>query len=185
MVSLRYILRESVLRLPIIVLTAALMFGCADTHELVRSSPESSRQKLTAQDSFFISVPSDGVYEAKTYQGSGATISQILMAAFAKRVRTVQADRAHKSFDESLLAAKSANIKFLIFPTILEWEDRATEWSGIPDRVSIKVEIVAVSNGQTIESAVVKGRSGLATFGGDHPQDLLPKPVEEYVGSLF
>ncbi|MDB3946228.1 DUF4823 domain-containing protein [Gammaproteobacteria bacterium] len=29
------------------------------------------------------------------------------------------------------------------------------------------------------------GSSGLATFGGDHPQDLLPESVTKYVGALF
>lgn len=173
------------MRFALFLLAATLLSGCADTHEFVRNSTGNSGQKLSAKDSFFVSVPLDGIYGAKTYQGSGAMTSQILMAAFAKRARTVHIDRTYKSFDESLLAARNANINFLIFPTILEWEDRATEWSGIPDRVSIKVEIVSVANGQTVESAIVKGKSGLATFGGDHPQDLLPKPVEEYVASLF
>jgi hypothetical protein len=36
-----------------------------------------------------------------------------------------------------------------------------------------------------VEQANVSGRSGWATLGGDHPQDLLPKPVGEYVASLF
>ncbi|WP_274523310.1 DUF4823 domain-containing protein [Pseudomonas abietaniphila] len=32
---------------------------------------------------------------------------------------------------------------------------------------------------------MIKGSSGLATLGGDHPQDLLPEPVAECVSSLF
>lgn len=168
-----------------ILMLVTLMLGCADTHELVRNNPVISNQKFSGGDSFYIAVPRDGIYGSKTYQGSGATTTQILMSSFAKRARNVQIDRLYKPFEKSLLAAKQANLKYLVYPTILEWEDRATEWSGIPDRVSVKVEIVTVSNGQTIESAVVKGKSGLATFGGDHPQDLLPKPIDEFVASLF
>jgi hypothetical protein len=73
----------------------------------------------------------------------------------------------------------------LVYPTILHWEDRATEWSGIPDRVEIKIEIIGATTGKGLDSAIIKGKSGLATFGGDHPQDLLPKPVEDYVSGLF
>ncbi len=36
-----------------------------------------------------------------------------------------------------------------------------------------------------MDSAIIKGKSGLATFGGDHPQDLLPKPVGEYIDALY
>lgn len=37
----------------------------------------------------------------------------------------------------------------------------------------------------TIDSVVIKGKSGWATLGGDYPQDLLPKPVEEYVRTWY
>jgi hypothetical protein len=81
--------------------------------------------------------------------------------------------------------AKQANYKYLVYPTILEWEDRATEWSMLPDRASINVDIVDVTDGRTIESVVINDKSGIATLGGDHPQDLLPIPVEEFVSTLF
>jgi len=55
----------------------------------------------------------------------------------------------------------------------------------IPDRVEVKVDVVRVQTGDVISSGFIKGRSGLATLGGDHPQDLLPEPVAEFVSSLF
>jgi Domain of unknown function (DUF4823) len=67
----------------------------------------------------------------------------------------------------------------------LQWEDRATEWSAKPDVASVKISIVAAKSGQLIDSAVINGKSGLATFGGDHPQDLLPKPMADYASSMF
>jgi hypothetical protein len=33
-----------------------------------------------------------------------------------------------------------------------------------------------VESGKTMDSAIIKGKSGIATLGGDHPQDLLVKP---------
>jgi hypothetical protein len=36
-----------------------------------------------------------------------------------------------------------------------------------------------------MDSVIIKGKSGLATFGGDHPQDLLAKPVSAYVNGLY
>ncbi|WP_333692374.1 DUF4823 domain-containing protein [Pseudomonas syringae] len=70
----------------------------------------------------------------------------------------------------------------LLRPT---YQDRATEWSMIPDKVEIKVDVVQVSSGDVISSGIIKGKSGLSTLGGDHPQDLLPEPVAEFVDSLF
>ena len=45
--------------------------------------------------------------------------------------------------------------------------------------------IINAKTRKTIDSAIIKGKSGLATFGGDHPQDLLPKPVGEYIDALY
>jgi hypothetical protein len=70
-------------------------------------------------------------------------------------------------------------------PEILHWEDRATEWSGIPDRVEVKLLVLEAQGNKEIASIVISGKSKWATFGGDHPQDLLPEPIKQYVESLY
>ncbi|WP_337219713.1 DUF4823 domain-containing protein [Vibrio parahaemolyticus] len=32
---------------------------------------------------------------------------------------------------------------------------------------------------------MIEGKSGLATFGGDKPQDLLPEPTKEFLSSML
>jgi hypothetical protein len=166
------------------VLVVIALSACADTHQFHRYG-NSEVPRFTSNDSVYIGVSRDGVYGSKTYPGSGLTTSQILLSSFAKRIRQVETGRSPQSFEEALKIARGNGYKYLVYPTILHWEDRATEWSGIPDKVEVKIEIVEVATGKTLDSVVIKGKSGLATFGGDHPQDLLPKPVEEYVSNLF
>lgn len=161
-----------------------LLTACADTHQLV-VNPTGAQTKLTASDSFYVAVSRDGSYGSKTYQGSGLMTSQVLQSALAKHARTVQSGRSFESFDEGLKAARKKNSRYLVYPTIIAWEDRATEWSGIPDRVAVKIEVVQALNEETVASATINGKSGLATFGGDHPQDLLPQPVADFVSTLF
>lgn len=55
----------------------------------------------------------------------------------------------------------------------------------IPDQVEVKIQIIQVSTGAVISSGIASGKSGVATFGGDHPQDLLPEPIEAFVSSLY
>jgi hypothetical protein len=167
-----------------VVLVVTALSACADTHEFLRYG-NSEVPRLTSSDSVYVAVSRDGVYGSKTYQGSGLTTSQILLSSLAKRIRRVETGRSPQSFDEALKIARDSGYRYLVYPTILQWEDRATEWSAIPDRVEVKIEIVDATTGKTLDSAVIKGKSGLATFGGDHPQDLLPKPVEDYVSRLF
>ncbi len=168
----------------LIILALAMLTACADSHKLTRVGSHKD-QPLTGSESIYISTSQDGVYESKTYKGSGVNTTQILKSSFAKHARRVQSSRSHETYDAALQYAKSNKFDVLVYPTILHWEDRATEWSGIPDKVEVKIEVVDLKTGKTIEEAVVSGKSGWATLGGDHPQDLLPKPTEDFVSSLY
>ncbi len=161
----------------------ALLAGCADTHQLMRTG--NTLVNLDSSKSTYVALSRDGRYGQTIYQGSGVSLSQGIMMAFAPYSNSVETGYEYQSFDAALAYTKEHNYGYLVIPAILEWEDRATEWSGIPDKASIKITIIEVSSGKTLDSAIIKGKSGLATFGGDHPQDLLQKPVGQYVGSLY
>ena len=171
------------MRLLVILVVVLLLGACADTHQLIRQDAASIQ--LAQSDTVFVAVPEDGAYGATTYRGSGQNTAQIIFSAFAKHTQLVKVGRAVQSFDEALASTRQVGTKYLVYPTIFHWEDRATEWSSIPDRVEIKIEVVEASSGDAVASGVIKGKSGLATLGGDHPQDLLPKPTEEFVSSLY
>jgi hypothetical protein len=160
-----------------------LVLGCADTHRVDRK--DLSGVRLSPQDTILIALPADGSYGEIKYTGSGRQTAQIINAAFAKHTTGSSISNAVQTIGEASLAAREAGYKYLIYPTILHWEDRATEWSGLPDRVEIKIEIVEVQPNYLLGSMIVIGKSGLFTFGGDHPQDLLPEPVGAFVSSLY
>ena len=114
------------------VITAALLLAaCADTHQLVRVD-DSPSIRLTSNDAIFIAVTEDGAYGAEVYRGSGQNTAQIIYSAFAKHTRSAKIGRSTHSFDEAMEAARKIGHKYLVYPTILHWEDRATEWSMIP-----------------------------------------------------
>ncbi len=161
----------------------AILSSCADTTELFKSGNESF--KLASENRIFVSIPSNGRYGNTTYQGSGANVSQMIMLSFSKYSPNIEIGNNFQTREQAHAYSKKYNYDILILPTILEWEDRATEWSGIPDKVSIKIAIIHVGSGKTMGSAIIKGKSGLGTLGGDHPQDLLPEPLDEYAGSMY
>jgi hypothetical protein len=55
---------------------------------------------------------------------------------------------------------------YYVDPEILHWEDRATEWSGRPDTIEIRISIYDSTSEDELASAVLKGKSKWATFGG-------------------
>ena len=170
----------------IALVIAAMMaiIGCADSHNVIRHR-KIANPVLLPEQKIYISVSRDGVYGDEAYPGSGLTLSQILLSSFVKHVRRVDVGDIYQPYIEALETARLKGYDILIFPTILHWENHATEWNGVPDKVKVKVDVVRVDKDTLLDSIIVEGKSGLATFGGDYPQDLLPAPLEKFVSSLF
>jgi hypothetical protein len=166
-------------------IVALAMTGCVHTYEHIRIGADTPDVRLGRDASVYIVTPSDGRYGTILYRGSGETTARVIEAAFAKRVVRVAAASAPETPDGGVSAARRAAFSHLLVPTILHWEDRATEWSGKPDRIEVRLVLVEVLSGRIVDTTIIKGKSRWATFGGDHPQDLLPEPIESYVRSLF
>jgi len=50
---------------------------------------------------------------------------------------------------------------------------------------SVKIAIVKIPSGKIVDNAIIGGSSKLVTFGVDRPEDLLRKPLADYVAKLF
>jgi hypothetical protein len=74
---------------------------------------------------------------------------------------------------------------YYVVPQILHWEDRATQWSGRPDQIEIKITVYDAETSNIVASTRISGESKWATLGGDHPEDLLAEPVGAYISSLY
>lgn len=110
--------------------------------------------------------------------------AQAIYAAFSKKAHRVEiTTRCHG--DPCLNTIEPTQFRYYVKPVILHWEERATEWSGKPDVIEIQVVIYDTLSKKSIANSSFKGASKWATFGGDHPQDLLPEPTEKYVKALY
>jgi len=169
-----------------IVLFAAFLFlaACADTAR-VNTSPQYASANLDRSASAYVAVSRDGSYGAENYTGSGRMLTQIIRSSLLMHMDRVQDASSRQNLTDALRSARSGGHKYLFFPSILHWEDRATEWSMKPDVVRVKIEVLDVASSSRVSAATINGQSGMATFGGDRPQDLLPKPVENYIRQLF
>jgi len=162
---------------------ALTLTACATQTSVQRTTQSSAR--LTPNLIAYVSVPQDGAYGNKPYIGSGRMATEAVAAAFVPHMARVEQAPAVQSAEDARIAANEAGAAYLIEPTIMRWEDRATEWSGISDKASVQVRITDPKTGAVLDSAVINGKSSYWTMGGDHPQDLLPGPMKEYADSLF
>jgi Domain of unknown function (DUF4823) len=169
---------------PILALSAVAMLcsGCVHTYTLTSISRNAVlRTNATA----LVALPEDGHFEKIPYPGSGRTTGLALSAAFARHLHRVDSTPETAAFAVQLDKARAAKFDYLIVATVVHWEDRATEWSGRPDRIEIEIRTMDAPSGETLALGSVKGKSKWATFGGDSPEDLLAKPLDSYVGWLF
>ena len=171
------------MRFTLAIALIAVLSGCADSHRWTPQQNGSAR--ITSSERIFITTPADGEYGDTVYGGSGRNTAKIIYNATSAKSRLVRIGGLALNYEDAVAQALRAEQDVLIFTTILHWEDRATEWSMISDKVEVRVDVVQVNSGQIISSGIIKGSSGLATLGGDHPQDLLPEPIDEFVSSLF
>lgn len=159
---------------------AVLLSGCAATynHQVLKEA----EAKLERGKGVFISAPKNGWYGKTEYKNSGKMTGNAIKAAFSKFSNNVFISDVCTGL-ECLRIVPSEVYAYYVEPEILHWEDRATEWSGIPDKIEIKISIYD-SRLNAVTAVVISGRSQWGTFGGDHPQDLLHDPVNSYVQGL-
>ncbi|MDJ0852554.1 MAG: DUF4823 domain-containing protein [Myxococcota bacterium] len=167
--------------------TAALLLclGCSHTYQVKGEGGTRGEVKISRESSFLVGIPADGTYGEHYYEGSGLMTTGELVRALKPHARKVQAAEESATRERYLEQARAEHLDYLIVPAILHWEERATEWSGRPDRIEIMLTLVEVSSGRTLDETNIVGKSRWATFGGDHPQELLPVPCEQYAAALF
>ncbi len=164
------------------LLLALLNAGCVHTYDRTVIKHGAT---LNRQGSAYVAVPDDGRFEKISYPGSGMKTAIAVQQAFATNLLRAEIANARNSFEGNLNAARTGKFSYLVSPSILHWEDRATEWSSAPDRIQIEVRVVDTATGETIEHATVNGKSKWATLGGDHPEYLLRQPLADYADWIF
>lgn len=170
-------------KLATLALALCFLVSCSSKYKLGNFDAPAS--PLSASESAIVMLPADGVYGSKTYSGSGQTVTQELYTALIPHFKKVEAAKSIESADKTIESAKQNSIRYVFQPEILHWEDRATEWSGIPDKISISYSVWDTQTGEKISTYLGHASSKWATFGGDHPQDLVPHLTQNYIGQIF
>jgi hypothetical protein len=167
------------MRILMLALLATALCGCVATY--TKTPVATAQVKLKPGATIAVATPRNGAYGGKIYTDSGAATANAVRAAFARHAGEVIV--VPECQIAACLRERAPAASYLAVPEILHWEDRATEWSGKKDKLEIKLSIYAA--GDVVASTVLAGKSKWATWGGDHPQDLLPEPLTEYVASLY
>ena len=142
-------------------------------------------EPLSTSGSAYVMLARDGAYGARTYPGSGHTVSRLLYDAISNHVSNADLATAVESRDDAFKSARKDGMTYVFEPVILNWEDRATAWSGRPDRITIRITVWEAATSKKLASSSERASSKWATFGGDHPQDLVPHVVNTFANRVF
>jgi hypothetical protein len=159
--------------------------ACKSTHEEIRQNASAPRPKLRSDSLIYVALPAAAKFKNDFVPNSNTATANILRDTFSKYVKRAYSGRRTESFEEALETARRNACTYLIFPTILRWEDHSTEFSGIRDKLELKIDLADAVSGDILDSTVLKAEGKWMSDGGDTPQDLLPAPVANYVDSLF
>ena len=165
------------------VVLSILVSGCAATY--AQRDLMDIVAKLSPKRAVLVSTPANGIYGNIEYRSSGKITSQEVRTAFSKFASSATVISDCKDLQCLSRQQAAGSFSYLVVPQILHWEDRATEWSGIPDRIEVELRVFDGETLLEVGATVLSGKSKWATFGGDHPEDLLPEPLSNYVKTLY
>lgn len=169
----------------LILIFSLVICNCAPTSDVSHSKNYGKNVKLNTNATAYVSLPEDNSSNGHLYSGSGREVATEIEFIFSKYLNQVAVGTSVETFDEGLLSAKSFGYTYFIHPQLIQWEDYATQWSGIPDKLTLKVTIVSVESGAIIDKLLVDGNGPIMTFSGGHPLDISKKSLEEWAKSIF
>jgi hypothetical protein len=161
-----------------------LLSGCSHTYSTRRISEEAPA-KLAPAATAYVALPAAATFEELTYAESGKQTAGVIASALAEHVANVASGESVEALEQALGSAKTGGLEYVFFAELVQWEDRITAWSGRSDKLVVRISVYRVGDGARIDAVEISGTSKWFTFGGDHPQDLLLVPVDEFVAGLF
>jgi len=169
----------------LILIITIIICGCTPKYNVIQSNEAGKSVRLSRDVSVYISLPENNTSNGYLYVGSGREVAAEIEFLFSKYLRNVLIGKSVESCQQGLTSAKNNGYNYHICPQLLRWEDYATEWSGIPDIIKLKVSITSTKSDEIIDTFLAEGKGKVWTWGGDHPLDIVKEPMTQWINSLF
>ena len=164
-----------------LLIAAVLFISCSSTYKYDYDNPIDD--VLEQNTDIAITVSEDGFYGDDIYTGSGKILSNVVKQELKPYTAKATVLKNKESLDE-ITNEELEKYDYIVIPEILHWEDRATAWSGRPDKVKVSIEIYN-SKKELLKSAVLEGKSASMTLASNDPSELLEKPLSIFFKSVF
>ncbi|MCL2334574.1 MAG: DUF4823 domain-containing protein [Endomicrobia bacterium] len=141
---------------------------------------------LKSSDKLVIITPKDGGHKKEITPNTGPIVAMHLAAAFRQYAPDTYICEDPLTVEQAKAYSVKNKYTRMIYPVILNWEDRQPLISGLRDRVSVRVTVIDVQNDKVLNDSTLYGNgSNKAWATGKTPEILLDKPFQAYAASLF
>ncbi len=165
--------------------SAALLTASCRTTVSQTATSELKGAQLNPKSAMYVGIPADAPGRKGPVLNSGQKAAELIRDAFGKCARQAWIGRRMEVFDDALETARNIRAHYLVYPTLIRWEDRATEWNGLPDKAEIKIQIADCATGDIIHSSILKATGPNMSSGDETPAEILVEPVAKYAASVF
>jgi hypothetical protein len=197
----------------LVCLLSLSLAGCSslnmlynDSREMVQGSglirsesiTRNSRWVLPRNSSFYLARSST---LADVSIDETRTLTTVVEEAALRHFRRVRIGLFPESLDYSLTSASMAGANYVIYPTLLTWDDNLGTWTEIAqsllndstdeivtsfglDQVAVQIIILDTATGNMVDLVKVESESGFFSLYGDQPGALLAPALENYFSNL-
>lgn len=150
--------------------------SCLASADVTQGSIFQALHPMPVSTQLEIMQPQDGAYGGKAYFGSGRAVAQRVQQASQARFPRA---RVSTQFSATPPAPGSLRIEAVIH----QWEDRATNWSGVTDKIRVQLSLYdAISLRRTL---TYSANSSFWTFVNSPPEVLLDGDFDDAVLQLL
>jgi hypothetical protein len=169
------------------LLSALLLVAgaCRTTVNQTTSEPTAGEPPLRGNSRVYVALPEDALDKKEPVPGSGRRVAVALQDAFKRHTRNVLLGRVTENVDEAIRHARDLEYEYVAMPTLLKWEDRPTEWTGVRDKLQVRIDLVSAQTAAVVRTTTFDAKGKWMTDGGETPQDLLADPIDKFVRSNF
>lgn len=157
------------------------LFGCsaqvAQIHDL--------KSPLIKDAGFYVPIGADGDYGNRRQVGSGQLVAGQVATTLEAHVHNVVMGTREEGAAAAQVTARQNQMRYVVYPTILDWQNDATQMADIADKLKVKIEIIDVATGEVIGAAVLRNKTGFFTTDKVALQQLLAPPLSTYIAGLF
>ncbi|HEV7803244.1 MAG TPA: DUF4823 domain-containing protein, partial [Burkholderiales bacterium] len=142
----------------------ALLCGCTARYQVKNIAGTEVSSRLDRQKPVYVTIPEDGAYASQRYAGSGQTVAQAVAAAFSRAAARVHVADRSMTKEQTVASAIKLEAGYIVVPVIAQWEQRATEWSARPSRITLRLTVIDVVSGHEVTATSIEGRSRIVSL---------------------